>query len=131
MENTIAGREGSESMTTKHSPKQIAGGGREPNPYKDMPTCERCNYAAAIYKMVPSGRGLCPWCVREIEAQISRNCMTTPFPKSKGRKPQFTPKQVERMMHMRYTENLRCHEIAAIMGTTKSTVERYTRRPLI
>jgi transposase len=48
--------------------------------------------------------------------------------KTKGRKPLYTPKQVERMMHMRYTESLRCHEIAAIVGGTKSTVERYTRR---
>jgi transposase len=47
---------------------------------------------------------------------------------SKGRKPAFTPQQVERMMHMRYTENLRCHEIASVMGVTKSTIERYTRR---
>jgi DNA-binding CsgD family transcriptional regulator len=53
--------------------------------------------------------------------------MTIQLRKTKGRKPQFTPKQVERMMHMRYVENLRCREIAVIMGSTPNTVVRYTK----
>lgn len=41
-----------------------------------------------------------------------------------GRKPQFAPKQVERIRYMR-DEGLTCRDIARVMGTSPQTISRY------
>jgi hypothetical protein len=48
--------------------------------------------------------------------------------KSRGRHKAFNEKEIERINHMRWVEDLRCGEIAKITGYTASTIQRYTRK---